>query len=116
MEPTRSVRTRLGEEKQMLFLCLLLGLSMQGPQSASVPAQEQNSAKTTSQDFPLSTKSPEARMAEAVADFRKATQADPNFAVAHLFLSALTTDPEEQNNELKKALALRDTASPDEQL
>ncbi|HEV2990783.1 MAG TPA: tetratricopeptide repeat protein [Candidatus Angelobacter sp.] len=56
------------------------------------------------------------RMADAVSDFRKATQADENFAVAHLFLSALTPKPEEQSSELQKALALSSSASEAEQM
>lgn len=56
------------------------------------------------------------RMAEAVNDFRKATQADANFAVAHLFLATLTPKPEEQSSEMQKALALSGSASESEQM
>lgn len=114
------------------FLCVLLCFSMQGQQFAfaGAPSGAAKTTKTASAVLPFSTTSPEARealqagvvrwenhrMSEAVDSFRKATSADPNFAVAHLYLSALSPSPDEQNIELKKALALRGSANPDEQL
>ncbi|HWZ43848.1 MAG TPA: tetratricopeptide repeat protein [Candidatus Saccharimonadales bacterium] len=111
----------------MLYvMCLLLGFILPGQQAvAAVLKHGPKTAKSFSQVVPLSTKSAEARaalqrgvvkwenhrMAQAVDDFRKATQADPDFAVAHLFLSTLTSNPEEQSSELKKAVALRDSTS-----
>src|SRR5579864_752289 len=105
------------------FLCLLLALSVQG---------QEPGVNGVSQTIPLSTNSIESRqalergvvkwenhrMAEAVEEFRKAVQADPDFATAHLFLSTLTPKPEEQASELKKALSLRDSKGQgeDEQL
>ena len=118
----------------LCVVCLLFGFSMQGqpPVAGAVPGHEPKTAKSLNPVVPLSTQSAEARealqrgvvkwenhrMAEAVDDFRKATQADPNFAVAHLFLSTLTPNPEEQSSELKKAVALRDAVnvSEDEQM
>lgn len=108
------------------FVCLLLALSAQGQQPVRAP----ETVKSPNQAIPLSTKSADARkalergvvkwenhrMAEAVGDFRQAAQTDPDFAAAHLFLSSLTPNPEEQNSELKKALALRDSRGEDEQL
>lgn len=114
------------------FFCVLLCFSMQGQYfaSAAAPSGAAKTTKTASAVLPFSTTSADARealqsgvvrwenhrMNEAVDSFRKATGADPNFAVAHLYLSALSSDPDEQNSELKKALALRSSANPDEQL
>src|SRR5215467_20662 len=113
------------------FLCLLLALSMQGQQPASTAsAHSSKNSRTASTVVPFSTNSGEARealqrgvvkwenhrMGEAVDDFRKASKADANFAVAHLYVSALTSNPDEQRSELQKALALRGSANHDEQL
>ncbi len=108
-------------------VCVLLGLG-----SWSQPPEQQPSTLSTGKDAAISfsTQSAEAqealqrgvvewenhRMAEAVSDFRKATQADANFAVAHLFLSTLTPKPEEQSAEMQKALALSGSASESEQM
>jgi tetratricopeptide (TPR) repeat protein len=110
------------------FLCMLLGLGLQAPQPVSVAVSRP--VEPAALSVPFSTGSAEARtalqqgvvqwenhrMGEAVEDYRKATKADPNFAVAHLFLSTLTPDPEEQSTALRKAVALRSAAAPDEQL
>src|SRR5215471_10718121 len=109
----------------MLLLCLLLGLGVQGQQpSHSEPSTPGLKAEASLVPVTKSAEAREAlqrgvvkwenhRMAEAVNDYRKATQADPDFAVAHLFLSTLTPDPEEQSRELQKALALRDKSNRD---
>src|ERR1051326_4077181 len=108
----------------MVTFVLLLGLAVLGPPTAAVS----RNAQTVT--VPFSTASAEARttlqhgvvkwenhrMAEAVEDFRKAARLDPQFAIAHLYLSTLTPDPEEQTSELKKAIALRGAAGPDERL
>ncbi|HEY6252565.1 MAG TPA: tetratricopeptide repeat protein, partial [Candidatus Angelobacter sp.] len=52
----------------------------------------------------------------ALQEWRKATQSDPQFALAHIFLTMLSRDPEEQVEERKKAVAARDSAGPEEQL
>lgn len=113
------------------FLCLLLALSMQLSAAPRHTSKNSNkNSKTASTVVPFSTKSGEARealqrgvvkwenhrMAEAVDDYRNAAKADANFAVAHLFVSTLTPNPDEQRSELQKALALRGSANPDEQL
>src|SRR5215470_10109904 len=104
------------------FLCMLLGLGLQAPQPVSVAVSQP--VEPAALSVPFSTGSSDARgalehgvvkwenhrMAEAVEDFRKAAKADPNFAVAHLYLSTLTPNPEEQAAELKKAVALRNAA------
>lgn len=48
--------------------------------------------------------------------WRNATQADPDFALAHIFLAYLAQDPTEQFAEREKALASRQSAGPEEQL
>src|SRR5215471_10880810 len=52
----------------------------------------------------------------ALKEWRQATQADPQFALAHIFLAMLSRDPAEQVAEREKALATRQTAGPEEQL
>lgn len=48
--------------------------------------------------------------------WRNATQADPKFALAHIFLAYFAQDPTEQFAERDKALASRDLAGPEEKL
>ena len=81
-------------------------------------------------DMQLTTKSVEARshfeqgMAKmetlhweaALQEWRKAAQSDPQFALAHIFLTMLSRDPAEQVDERKKAVLARDSAGPEEQL
>src|SRR5262249_38349657 len=114
--------------RMLCFLCMLLGLGVQGQQPVSAAASKPVEPGALS--VPFSTGSAEGgaelergvvkwenhRMGEAVDEYRRPAKADPNFAAAHLFLSTVTPDPEEQNTELKKAVALRGTATPDEQL
>jgi tetratricopeptide (TPR) repeat protein len=52
----------------------------------------------------------------ALESFRNATQADPNCAVMHMFLSYFSPDPAEQVAERDKALATRKFAGREEQL
>ena len=52
----------------------------------------------------------------ALQEWRKATISDPQFALAHIFLTMLSRDPAEQVEERKKAVAARDSAGPEEQL
>ncbi|HZI56831.1 MAG TPA: tetratricopeptide repeat protein [Verrucomicrobiae bacterium] len=112
----------------LCFLGMLLGLGLQAPKPVSAAASK--AVEPAALSVPFSTGSAEARnalqqgvvkwenhrMGEAVEGYRKAIKADPNFAAAHLFLSTLTPDPEEQSTALKKAVALRSGASPDEKL
>ena len=49
-------------------------------------------------------------------NWRNATQADPDFALAHIFLAYFAQDPTEQYAEREKALATRKLAGPEEQL
>jgi len=112
----------------LCFLCMLLGLGLPAPRPDAAAVSKP--VEPAGLSGPFSTGSPEARnalqqgvvkwenhrMGEAVEDYRRATKADPNFAAAHLFLSTLTPNPEEQSAELRKAVALRSAAGPDEQL
>jgi tetratricopeptide (TPR) repeat protein len=52
----------------------------------------------------------------ALQEWRGAAQADPQFALAHIFLAMLSRDPAEQVAEREKALATRQAAGPEEQL
>jgi tetratricopeptide (TPR) repeat protein len=52
----------------------------------------------------------------ALQEWRKATEADPQFALAHIFLAMLSRDPVEQVAEREKALASRDAAGAEEKL
>src|SRR5215471_12996083 len=72
----------------------------------------------------MTTKSPKARAAfedglakvetlhvqAGLASWRKATQEDPNFALAHIVLAYFSPDPTEQVAEREKALATRKLA------
>lgn len=78
----------------------------------------------------ITTKSPQARAyfvtglekwqtlysEEGLASWRKAVTADPNFALAHIFLADFSNDPSEQVREREQALATRKFAGPEEQL
>src|SRR5262252_11048678 len=78
----------------------------------------------------MSSKSPKARAAfedglakvetlhvqAGLASWRKATQEDPNFALAHILLAYFSPDPTEQVAEREKALATRKLAGSEEQL
>jgi tetratricopeptide (TPR) repeat protein len=52
----------------------------------------------------------------ALKEWRQAAQADPQFALAHIFLAMLSRDPAEQVAEREKALAGRKAAGAEEQL
>jgi len=52
----------------------------------------------------------------ALQSWRNATQADPDFALAHIFLAYFAQDPTEQVREREKALRARNLAGPEEQL
>ncbi len=52
----------------------------------------------------------------ALQEWRQAAKADPQFALAHIFLAMLSRDPAEQVSERDKALASRNGAGPEEQL
>ncbi|HET9181388.1 MAG TPA: tetratricopeptide repeat protein [Candidatus Angelobacter sp.] len=78
----------------------------------------------------ITTKSPEARAffvsglekwqtlysEQGLENWRKAVKADPNFALAHIFLADFSNDPAEQVRERERALATKQFAGPEEQL
>lgn len=92
--------------------------------SATISAQ-QNSAGLT-----ITTGSPEARAfflrglgeqqtlhrEEALQNWREAVQADPQFALAHIFLAMFSRDPAEQVAEREKAVATAKSCGAEEQL
>jgi tetratricopeptide (TPR) repeat protein len=87
-------------------------------------------ANAQSGGMEISTKSPSARASfiqglgkmetlhiqAGLQNWRNATQVDPNFALAHIFLAYFAQDPTEQMAEREKALATRKYAGPEEQL
>jgi len=88
------------------------------------------SAERQSSGMQMSTKSAQARaffeeglakmetlhIQAGLQNWRNAAQADPNFALAHIFLAYFAQDPTEQVAEREKALAARQLAGPEEQL
>src|SRR5579864_5501514 len=87
-------------------------------------------ARTDSSGMQISTKSPQARtffeqglqkmgllhFQAGLENWRKATDADPHFALAHILLTFFSEDPTEQVREREKALANRQYAGAEEQL
>ncbi len=87
-------------------------------------------AQTDSLSISLTTASPEAKklfqqgladyenqhIQKALASWRAAALADPNFALAHLYVSMATTSPAEQAGERESARSLGAKAGSDEQL
>jgi len=53
---------------------------------------------------------------DGLQNWRNAAQADPNFALAHIFLAYFAQDPTEQVAEREKALAARESAGAEEKL
>ncbi len=108
------------------FAVLLLFLGLTG--SVAV-AQKGKPAARPAGMLPITTSSPEARklydkaetehenlyLNEAIADFRAATQKDPNFAMAYAMIAYLTKDPAEQSAARAKAKELAPKVSAGEQ-
>lgn len=89
------------------------------------------SAKNDPSRMQITTKSPRARalfeeglkkmellhlQAAGVESMRQAVQADPHFALGHIFITFFSQDPVEQVVQREKALATRQYAGPEEQL
>ena len=53
---------------------------------------------------------------DGLENLRNAVKADPQFALGHIFLTFFSQDPTEQVAEREKALATRESASPEEKL
>ena len=96
-----------------------------------VSATAQTAKKHLNAVLPLTSKSPEARhiakqamelyldqveQAQAIDTLRKAVAIDPDFAIAHEFLTQISLDPSEQVAEQQKAFATRKHATAGEQL
>jgi tetratricopeptide (TPR) repeat protein len=106
---------------------ILLGVVFLAASNASSFAYE---AKNASVGIQITTKSPQARsyfldglwkfqrlhIQDGLTDWRQAVKKDPNFTLAHIFLSNFSADAAEQVAERDKALATRASAGPEEQL
>lgn len=80
--------------------------------------------------MPITTKSPEAladfeqgvvawenlHITKALEHWQAAIEKDPDFLLAHLYISERIPDPDRQAAERKKALSLMDSVTPDERL
>jgi tetratricopeptide (TPR) repeat protein len=106
------------------FLLSAFSLALAGGSSlAAVP-------ELSDSGIQISTKSPQARAdfeeglsnyqrlhrQAGLAQWRRAVQKDPNFALAHIFLSNFSPDPAEQVAEREKALAAKSSAGKEELL
>ena len=112
-----------------VFLRLLAVAMLMIALSAGVAA-EAPVAESGDPGITITTKSPQARafFVHGLAEcqtlhlragfqlWRKAADADPNFALAHILLSNFSHDPAERVTERQKALAARPYASREEQL
>src|SRR5580765_5713763 len=92
---------------------------------------EQSKSENARPDrMPISTSSPEARslfeqgvvawenlhIPQALQCWQAAVEKDPNFLLARLYISERIPDPDQQALELKKVVALMNSATPDERL
>jgi len=132
--PMTSLRHQVTLAVAVLFVAVGAVYGQQnsaGGQSAQVSAQPGAvPAKLQPGHMEVTTRSPEARVffengiarmetlhwEAGLAEWRKATAADPQFALAHIFLAMLSRDPAEQEAERERALAGRKNAGPEEQL
>src|SRR5436305_1269993 len=87
-------------------------------------------AQTPSGRMPITTSSPEARalfeqgivawenlhIPQALQSWQDAINKDPDFLLAHLYISERIPDPGQQASERKKVLSLTDSVTPDERL
>ena len=112
-----------------LFLRLLAAATLMIALTAGASAQAPVT-KSGDPGITITTKSPQARayFVQGLAEcqtlhlragfelWRKAANADPNFALAHILLSNFSRDPAERVTERRKALAARPYVSREEQL
>ncbi|HKD78075.1 MAG TPA: tetratricopeptide repeat protein [Candidatus Angelobacter sp.] len=98
--------------------------------AASHALVAQSPATAAPDRMPITTSSPEARalfdqgivawenlrIPQALQCWQKAIEKDPNFLLAHLYISERIPDPDQQAQELKKVTALMDSVTPDERL
>ena len=111
----------------ILFLCIgLLAVAQSTPAKGSRKANSKVASKT----LPLTTSSARARelfekgmqdyenlyLDQSTQDWRDAAVADPNFALAHVWVAFNSNNPAEIVAEREKAKSLADTVTPGEQL
>ena len=106
------------------FTILLLGFAL------ALPLQAHHIKQSAAKEMPITTPSPKARelFQRALIDYenlyleranigwRAAFQADPNFALAYVFIAYNSTDPAEAHTAQEKAKLLAPKASPGERL
>ncbi len=106
------------------FTILLLGFAL------ALPLQAHHIKQSAAKEMPITTPSPKARelFQRALIDYenlyleranigwRAAVQADPNFALAYVFIAYNSTDPAEAHTAQEKAKLLAPKASPGERL
>src|SRR6202163_4356354 len=106
------------------FTPLLLGLAL------TLPLQPHHIKQSAAKEMPVTTSSPKARelFGRALIDYenlyleranigwRAAIQADPDFALAYVFIAYNSTDPAEAHTAGEKAKLLAGKASPGERL
>jgi tetratricopeptide (TPR) repeat protein len=100
----------------MLFLLLLAVLPLCGQQSGEAMQLTTSSAEARSHFEQGMARMETLHWEPALQEWRNAAQADPQFALAHIFLTMLSRDPAEQAAEREKAVATRKFAGPEEQL
>lgn len=99
----------------VLLVCSAV-LSLWGQQPGDAMQITTNSAEARSHFEQGMAKMQTLHWEEALQEWRNAAQADPQFALAHIFLTMLSRDPAEQVAEREKAVAARKFAGPEEQL
>jgi len=96
----------------------------------ALPLQAHHIKQSAAKEMPVTTSSPKARelFERALTDYenlyleranvgwRAAVQADPNFALAHVFIAYNSSDPAEANTATEKAKLLAPKATPGERL
>jgi len=106
------------------FITLLLGFAL------ALPLQAHHIKQSATKEMPITTSSPKARelFQRALVDYenlyleranigwRAAVQADPNLALAYIFIAYNSTDPAEAHTAQEKAKLLVAKASPGERL
>lgn len=98
--------------------------------AASYALGAQSPATAAPDRMPITTSSPEARalfdqgiiawenlrIPAALQCWQKAIEKDPNFLLAHLYMSERIPDPDQQAQELKRVTTLMNSVTPDERL
>ena len=115
-------------KKFLPLLRILSALVLAGAAYAVVPQSPKTGA--VPDRMPITTSSPEARalfdqgivawenlhIRQGLQCWQAAIEKDPNFLLAHLYISERIPDPDQQALELKKVTALMNSVTPDERL